>query len=509
MAVEKTKVFGRERLATVNQTSTYRIPKPMPIVTNARWVEGHLLRLTLAVTDGLAIGLGFFLAYLFRFEAGIAIFYQPLESPLSFYQTLVFWLIPLWIVVFAFFRLYDFEILFGGTWEYAKIFNACTSSMMLIIIASFLYPDLIIARGWLLVSWLLITGNVIVGRFLFRRVIYYLRQRGRFLTTMLIVGANEEGLAVAEQLNLSPTNGIWLAGFVDDNLAEGEEGVQGLPSLGTVKDLPAIVHRYGIQELVIASSALSRQQLLDIFNIFGNSKDVTLRLSSGLFEIITTGMQVRNIGSVPLLRLDKFRLTGLEVFLKTAFDYGAAIAGVITLAPLFVLLAILVRLDSKGPIFHRRRVLGVGGKTFNAYKFRSMYANADEILMQDEKLYKEFQVGFKLKNDPRITRIGHFLRRTSLDELPQLINILRGEMSLIGPRMITEEEHERYGKWKMNLLTVKPGITGLWQVSGRSDVSYEERVTLDMHYIRNYSIWLDIQILYQTIPKVLRGSGAY
>jgi lipopolysaccharide/colanic/teichoic acid biosynthesis glycosyltransferase len=138
-----------------------------------------------------------------------------------------------------------------------------------------------------------------------------------------------------------------------------------------------------------------------------------------------------------------------------------------------------------------------------------MYIDADERLERDPELRRQFEENFKLKNDPRVTRIGRILRRVSLDELPQLFNILLGQMSLVGPRMITEPERERYGKWRMNLATVKPGLTGLWQVSGRSDVSYDERVKLDMHYIRNYNIWLDLHLLYQTIPAVLKKRGAY
>jgi lipopolysaccharide/colanic/teichoic acid biosynthesis glycosyltransferase len=174
-----------------------------------------------------------------------------------------------------------------------------------------------------------------------------------------------------------------------------------------------------------------------------------------------------------------------------------------------LVLAILVKSDSPGPVFHRRRVIGRGGQPFDAFKFRTMYVNGDAILSQYPELRQELKRNHKLKNDPRVTRIGSFLRRSSLDEVPQLFNILLGQMSLVGPRMITMEEMDQYGKWRWNLLTVKPGITGLWQISGRSDVSYEERVRLDMYYIRNYTLWLDILILWRTIPAVLRRQGAY
>ena len=165
--------------------------------------------------------------------------------------------------------------------------------------------------------------------------------------------------------------------------------------------------------------------------------------------------------------------------------------------------------DSPGSIIHRRRVMGMHGVEFNAFKFRTMHENGDEILEAFPELHEELEKNFKLKEDPRVTKMGQFLRKTSLDELPQLINVLRREMSLVGPRIITPAEVEKYEKWDINLMTVRPGITGLWQVSGRSDVTYEERVRLDMHYIRNWTIWLDIQLLFQTIPAVLRRRGAY
>ena len=153
--------------------------------------------------------------------------------------------------------------------------------------------------------------------------------------------------------------------------------------------------------------------------------------------------------------------------------------------------------------------MGVNGRQFDAFKFRSMVVNGDEILAENPELQEELAKNHKLKNDPRITRIGNFIRKTSMDELTQLFNVLKREMSLVGPRMISPEEMEMYNKLGINLLTVRPGITGLWQVSGRSDISYEQRVRLDMHYIRNWSIWMDLQLLFQTIPAVIKKRGAY
>ena len=203
------------------------------------------------------------------------------------------------------------------------------------------------------------------------------------------------------------------------------------------------------------------------------------------------------------------RLTGIDTIVKFILDYAVATAGLIILGPFLVLIAFLVKISSPGPILHRRLVMGLNGKQFHALKFRTMVTNGDEILDRHPELHEELTRNHKLKNDPRITRVGAALRKYSIDELPQLLNVLKRDMSMVGPRMIAPEEVSMYKQFDMNLLTVLPGITGLWQVSGRSDISYDERVRLDMYYIRNWSIWLDLQLLLQTLPAVLGSRGAY
>ena len=195
--------------------------------------------------------------------------------------------------------------------------------------------------------------------------------------------------------------------------------------------------------------------------------------------------------------------------LKALLDYAIVIPTLMLIWPLFLLLAIAVKLDSPGPIIHRRRVLGRDGRIFDAFKFRTMYVNGDEILAQFPKLKRELDQNYKLKCDPRVTRVGTFLRKFSLDELPQLFNVLAQDMSIIGPRIIAPDEITKYGQWGQTLLTVMPGLTGLWQVSGRSNTSYDDRVKLDMSYISNWSVFLDIKILLKTVPAVMKGDGAY
>jgi exopolysaccharide biosynthesis polyprenyl glycosylphosphotransferase len=489
-------------------THTHQLTGPLPVAINARWAERILLSIGLILMDLITVLIGFWLAFILRFEAGISWAYQYDVSPLSFYQGLFFILAPIWLIVFRLFGLYDFKHLFGGFDEYARVFNACTLGMMLVILFTFLDVSFVVARAWVILSWLLVTFSVASGRFIMRRVVRRMRAGGRFLTTVLIVGANEEGRAVAEQLQADPKTGILIAGFATDELAAGSELLPGVPVLGPIDSVVTLVRQHGIQELIVASGALPRAKLLDLFQSFGN-EDLTIRLTSGLYELLTTGVEIQEIGNVPLLSINKVRLTGAEMFMKWVLDHAVSMAALLIAWPFMLAIAIAVKLDSPGPVFYHRRVIGVGSRPFGALKFRTMYTDADERLAHDSVLRRQFEENYKLKDDPRVTRVGRFLRRTSLDELPQLFNVLRGQMSLVGPRMITAEERARYGKWCMNLGTVKPGITGLWQTSGRSDVSYQERVMLDMHYIRNYSIWLDLYVLWRTIPVVFKGHGAY
>lgn len=471
--------------------------------------QSGLLTLSLVMVDILTIATAFRLAYFIRFETSINIFRLEVIPSIIYYQQLMIVLVPLLVGVFSILGLYNRANLMGGTREYSLLFNGTTFGMFLMIAAGFLIPDFIFARGWLLMSWGFAFLFSAVGRFTLRRVVYYLRQKGYFLSSAIIVGANQEGLLLAEQLLSWTTSGLHLLGFIEDNAPAGSPLFHHLPCLGPLDQLTDILKANQVDELILTTSALTRSEMLYIFKKYGVSSSVNLRLSSGLFEIITTGLQINELASVPLVRVNKARLTGMDRVLKLILDYGMTIPGLILLSPLFLFTALIVKLDSPGPIIHRRRVMGVNGRQFEAYKFRTMYENGDEILAAYPELQKELAQNHKLVDDPRITRAGKLLRKTSLDELPQLFNVLRREMSLVGPRMISPAEISKYNQWDINLLTVPPGITGLWQVSGRSDVSYEERVRLDMHYIRNWSIWFDLQLLIETIPAVLKGRGAY
>lgn len=449
-------------------------------------------------------------SYAIRFVLGLPIFRLDAIPAPTYYYTLILFLVPIWLFIFVGVGLYHKPNLLGGTSEYALVFKGTSIGLFFLIVAGFLEPTFIIARGWVLMTWGFSFLLVSFSRFMLRRLVYSARMRGYFTSQALIVGANDEGLSLARQLTAWPTSGMNLVGFVDKKFPVGTILPDGLPVLGSLDHLHQVIEAFQVEELILATSSIStRDRMLDIFQRYGTSGQVNLRLSSGLYEIITTGLTVREIAYVPLVYVNKVRLTGTDKIMKLALDYVIIIPALLVLWPLFLLVAAIIKLDSPGPVFHRREVMGVNGEKFCALKFRTMCENGDEILEAYPELKQELEEKYKLKNDPRITRVGHFLRKYSIDELPQLINVLFHEMSLVGPRMISPEEMRNYDRWGLNLLTVKPGITGLWQVSGRSDVSYEERVRLDMHYIRNYSIWLDLQLLIRTPSAVLKSSGAY
>jgi exopolysaccharide biosynthesis polyprenyl glycosylphosphotransferase len=463
----------------------------------------------LFVLDALSVALSLFAAY----QVSFRVMEYPNDLSSDFYVHLAWVAIPLWLLIFASYRLYHADQLFGGMGEYAGVVKACTAGLVGLVIYPFLirasiYQDYNIARRWWMLVWVFSVITMISTRFTYRHLIYRLREQGLFVRRALVVGANEEGRAVVAQLRATPSAGVEVVGFVEPSLFQGTR-VEGLPVLSGIHKLDSLIQSLEVEELIVIPTALRREELLDIYRDWGTDSRVRISLSSGLYELFTTGAQVREVGFVPMMSLDRTRITGIDAWMKAAMDYVGTFVGITLLAPVFLFIAWLIRRDSPGPVIHRRRVVGLHGRRFNAYKFRTMIPNADTYLETHPELNQEWLLTGKIQDDPRITRVGRVLRRLSLDELPQLFNVLKGQMSLVGPRMITPGELKHFRRWRHNLLTVKPGMTGLWQVSGRSDLSYEERVRMDMRYIRNYTIWQDIKLLFNTVRTVLKGRGAY
>lgn len=475
----------------------------------SRVSQRRLFVTALVAVDIAMLLAAFAVAYLIRFHGGFGLFRGEVIPQPDYYVRLAAIMTIVWLGLFWIMRLYDWDILLGGTREYSAIFQASLIGAITIAIVQFLVEDFVVARGWVGLTWILVFLLVAGGRFVVRRLGYAARRRGYLVSPVLVVGANEEGRLVAQQLLTWPTSGLIVLGFLDDHTRVGTRVAGNLYVLGPVASLDERVCEYGVENILLAASALPRDMVADVFRRYGHDPAIKLHLSSGLFEMISSPLDVHEMAYVPLIGIHRSRLAGLEMALKTSLDYALTLAALAVLWPVMLVIAARIKLDSPGPVFHRRRVMGLNGRQFDALKFRTMVMDGDAVLAAHPELQEELARTHKLKNDPRITPSGRFLRKYSLDELPQLFNVLKRDMSLVGPRMITAPELDQYQQLDMNLLTVRPGLTGLWQVSGRSDLGYTDRVRLDMYYIRNYSIWLDLHIIWQTIPVVLGGRGAY
>jgi exopolysaccharide biosynthesis polyprenyl glycosylphosphotransferase len=316
------------------------------------------------------------------------------------------------------------------------------------------------------------------------------------------------GQTLALRLKMDKSLGGIPIGFLDDDPEKIGRKFHGIPVLSQISKVKEIIKSQHIEEMVFATTHLPYQTILDIITECEVLK-VSFKIVPGILEIIASRVNIEEVGGIPLISVSEIGLKGFAAALKRSVDLTASSALLIVLSPLFLLFSMLIRLDSKGPIFFSQERVGKEGKVFRMHKFRSMVEGAEELIPQLEKFSETEGHIFKIKEDPRMTRMGRWMRRLSVDEWPQLVNVLVGEMSLVGPRPPLPREVAKYSPWHRKRLRVAPGITGLWQVSGRSLLPFEDMVRLDIYYIENWSLWLDIKILFRTIPVVLTASGAY
>jgi Undecaprenyl-phosphate galactose phosphotransferase WbaP len=327
----------------------------------------------------------------------------------------------------------------------------------------------------------------------------------------VIYGSGDTGRLLIDRLLTNRKSGYEPVLILDNDPA-GPDRYRDIPIIHDTSLGPEIVRRFRIKMAIVAMSELGDRELKRILNFSVSAFRYSV-LIPNFFSITNIWMSVRDfdgvLGFVTSHKLKMFWNLGM----KRIMDLVLVITGGIILMPVFLFIALLIKLSSPGPVIYGHARLGQNGKPFRAYKFRSMVSDADErlkkLLASDEKIRKEWESGHKLKDDPRVTKIGKLLRQTSFDEFPQLVNILKGEMSLVGPRPIVEAEVEKYGEDFGRIFSVKPGLTGLWQVSGRSDTDYAERISFDTYYLQSWSMWLDIWVLLKTVSVVLRGKGAY
>ncbi len=364
------------------------------------------------------------------------------------------------------------------------------------------------SRGVFLFTWLFSLVLVLAGRLLVKQVFSRCPWWGY---QVVILGAGRTGELVVRTLKNQPTFGLKPVAVLDDSPTK-TGCLCGVPIVGPLSKAPQLAYKHDIHYAIVAMPGVQRQHLLRVLEQYGRTFPHLLMIPD-LFGVASLWVSSKDLGGILGLEIRQQLLLPGPRLIKTFLDLGLTLVLGLLLLPLLAIIALLVRLDSPGPVFYGQHRLGQNSQPFVAWKFRSMVPNAEQVLerylAEHPDLRSQWEQDHKLRYDPRITRIGHFLRRTSLDELPQLLNVLRGEMSLVGPRPIVEEEIARYAD-KYRLYTkVLPGMTGLWQVSGRNNVSYDERVNLDAYYVRNWSVWLDVYILLKTIWVVVIGDGAY
>jgi exopolysaccharide biosynthesis polyprenyl glycosylphosphotransferase len=359
------------------------------------------------------------------------------------------------------------------------------------------------------VFWALSITAIVVMRSVARRIC---RKHESYFQNTLVVGTGPEGRRIARRLGQHPEFGLRVVGFVDGNPGAIVPGFDGVRVVGTLDDLPHLVHEKHVDRVVMGFTADGHEPMLRHIREL-NAQGVQVDVIPRFPELMGPEVDVHSAGGIALWSLRPFKLSRSSRALKRLADVTVSTAALVLLAPLFAIVAVAIKLDSRGPVFFRQERIRDADRTFRMWKFRTMVVDAEQRKHEIAHLNIHARDGgealmFKADDDPRVTRVGRVLRRYSLDELPQLVNVLAGEMSLVGPRPLIPEEHLHVTEWRRQRLSVKPGVTGLWQVNGRSNLPFEEMVALDYRYVTNWSPWLDLGLIVKTVPQVLKGGAS-
>lgn len=414
------------------------------------------------------------------------------------------------IVPFAYWfsKVYPFDRSKGLSEKIYNIATATTASVVVVISASLVFQPQLNSRLIFLYIVVLNTLFVGVSRAFVDRALLHLRKYGIGVQHTLIVGLGDVGRMVMRNIVARPQLGYQLVGFLDDHPTAGSTDIGHFKALGSTDNLEAVLKMQDVQRVIICLPWQRHETTQKLLRTC-EQVNVQAQVVPDLFQFTKSQMVVDELNGIPLISTRSLSIQGWNLFLKRIADLVFTLTGGILLLPILAAISIAIWLDSKGPIFYSQIRIGRNRQPFRCYKFRSMVTEADEL--RKDMMDQNEATGplFKVRNDPRCTRVGRFLRRYSLDELPQLYNVLLGQMSLVGPRPNMPEEVAQYQAWHGKRLSVSPGITGLWQVSGRSDLTFDEMVLLDIYYVENWSVMLDISILLRSIPAIIRGRGAY
>jgi len=463
----------------------------------ALWTSNYLRQASVAdVGCGLAAGL---LAYRLRFDgAG----YRP-EGYLAISLAL-----PLvWLLTVLLSGGYDSRFIGLGTDEFRRILNAgvfLTAAVAIVAYAT--KADL--ARGYVVIALPSVTMFDLIARYALRKRLHRVRRLGSCMRRVVVVGYAPVIADITAMLRRETYHGLSVVAACVVGSSEATV-IADVPAIGGLDGVAEVVKRFEADTVaVLACPEMAGQRLRQLAWELEKT-DTELCVAPALLDVAGPRTTIRPVAGLPLLHMDHPEFSGARRVIKEGFDKALALVGLVLAAPLLLALALVIRLGDGGPALFRQTRVGKDGRTFKVYKFRTMVADAEQ--RKAELIGRNEQHGllFKIRDDPRVTKTGSWLRRWSLDELPQLVNVLAGDMSMVGPRPALPEEAAMYGDHVRRRLAVKPGITGLWQVNGRSDLSWDESVRLDLRYVENWSFVLDLQILWKTCSAVVRGSGAY
>ena len=414
--------------------------------------------------------------------------------------------------VFQYNNLYKINVILNKASHLTSVIKSLFFGILTVIVLSFIFKYFEVFYSRLT----LFTFSIIYLAFLFiirveilRNVFLKLRNK-QFKRNFIIIGAGKSGKLLATKIILEDSMGINIIGFIDDNKNIGEDIVAGKKVLGTINQIQIIIKQNKVDEILVVMDNVSYDRLLEVIDIC-KELEVNVRLTSELFDIVTKKVSTEKYADFPVVDVSSRINRRFNLIFKRAFDILTSIIGLILLSPIFLSIAILVKLSSPGPIFFYQERIGREGRAFKFYKFRSMFVSNGEDEerrnMMLDFIKNDFGNGKKVIDEARVTKIGRIIRKTSLDELPQLFNVIKGDMSLVGPRPCLPYEFENYASWQKRRVNVLPGCTGVWQVTGRSSVSFKDSIVLDLYYINNMSPWLDLQILLKTIPVMLFARG--
>jgi exopolysaccharide biosynthesis polyprenyl glycosylphosphotransferase len=461
------------------------------------------------LVDITLINVAFVVAYWVRYDLQLFRAVDPaFDTPYEVYLPFVGLFTLLLILVYRQQGVYRLRRHISWFDEFYAIANGTATGTIILIVGIFIYSPAFYSRIIFLYTGVFTVTLLGLSRLIKVILLRQMRRQGIGTERVLIVGAGEVAHAVMRAVVANPEYGFHIIGFLDDNPILGETDIGRFKALGSIDNLAEVVREHKIDEVIITLPWQYHRKIVTVM-AHCERENIRARIVPDLFQMTINRMHIEEIAGIPMIGVKEVSISGLNQVVKRSLDVAFSTLVLFLATPLMALIALMIKLESPGPVLFRQERVGRNGRCFEVYKFRSMIEGADEQKSALLHLNEAEGPLFKIRQDPRLTRVGKWLRKLSLDELPQFYNVLRGEMSLIGPRPPLPKEVEQYQEWHKRRLEVAPGITGLSQISGRSDLTFDETALLDIYYVENWSLGLDTKILLQTIPRVIFGNGAY